>query len=185
MTPQRMFEEATRAGTGRARRPGGAVLSIAGVLLFGCGGSGHGTMMAQQSDGGGGTGGPGGGAGGARVDAGVDGMVSPDAKGDGAASDAPIRINVTVDRCPTVLAAASPSSSWMDKPVAVDATADDSDGDPLTYVWSAPVGTFARATAASTTYTCAGVGDVMLTVTVSDSKCEGRAAVPLTCLATP
>jgi len=188
MTPKRMLEEAPLPVQLKPslRRPAGASLSIAGVLLlFGCGGSGHGTMMAQQPDGGGGRAPGGGGAGGARLDAGADAMVSVDAKGDGAANDAPIKINVTVDRCPTVVAAASPSATTLDKLVAVDATADDPDGDPLNYVWSAPEGTFALPTAASTTYSCAKAGDVMLTVTVSDRRCEGQAAVPVTCLATP
>jgi len=145
-------------------------------------------MMAGQPDGGA-AGSPGGGGatGGAGVDAATDATVhdAQDARDDGAANDAPIRINVTVDRCPTVLAAASPSASTPGKPVAVDATADDADGDALTYLWSAPAGTFAVPTAASTTYTCARAGDVMLTVTVSDRKCDGQAAVPFTCRATP
>ena len=193
MTLQRLLEESTLPGQGRARRPSGAALSLLAVvaLLFGCGGGGHGTMMAHQPDGGGGGAGSagGGGTGGGRLDGGLDATASDgavtDALGDGAGNDAPIRINVTVDRCPTVLAAASPSMTTLDRTVAVDATADDPDGDPLTYLWSAPSGMFATPTAASTSYRCAKAGDVMLTVTVSDRRCDGQAAVPFTCLATP
>lgn len=186
MTLERTCEESTLPASGAAPRQLGAVLSLgAALLLLGCGGGGHGTMAAGQPDGGA-AGSPGGGGamGGTGVDAATDATV-PDARDDGAASDAPIRINVTVDRCPTALAAASPSASAPGKPVAVDATADDADGDALTYLWSAPAGTFAAPAAASTTYTCARAGDVMLTVTVSDRKCDGQAAVPFTCLATP
>ena len=192
MTLQRLLEESTLPARGRAGGPSGAALSMlaAALLLFGCGGGGHGTMMAHQPDGGGGAGSPGGGGtGGGRLDGGADATASDgavtDALGDGAGNDAPIRINVTVDRCPSVLAAASPSMTTLDRTVAVDATADDPDGDPLTYLWSAPSGAFATPTAASTTYRCAKAGEVMLTVTVSDRRCEGQAAVPFTCLATP
>lgn len=183
MTLQRLFEDTAEPVR---RRRGHVLLLVAASLLLGCGGGGHGTMMAQTPDAGGASGNQGaGGAGGARADAGTDATVGDAGGGDVAANDAPVKINVTVDRCPTVLAAASPSMTTLDKAVAVDATADDPDGDALTYAWTAPTGTFAMATAASTTYTCAKAGDVMLTVTVSDRRCDGQAAIPFTCLATP
>lgn len=182
MTSEAPFEELTAAAR-PVRRWSPAVAALAASLLLGCGGGGHGTMMAQSPDGGAGAGVPAGagGAAGGHGDAGTDAMLS-DAGATG--NDAPVKISVTVDHCPTVLAAASPSVTTVDKPVSVDATGDDADGDPITYVWSAPAGTFGMPTAASTTYTCAKAGDVMLTVTVSDQKCEGQTAVPFTCLPT-
>jgi hypothetical protein len=191
MTSERLFEEATLPALGRVRRGSGAIICLgAALLLWACGGSGHGTMMAHLPDGGAGGGSPGGaGAGGARLDAGADASISDasdgGATGDGPPNDSPIRINVTVDRCPTVLAAATPSMTTLDRPVALDATAGDADGDALTYLWSAPWGKFAMPAAASTTYTCAQAGEVMLTVTVSDRRCEGQASVPFTCLSSP
>ena len=192
MTLQRSFEDGAAPGARRAGPRARAVLSlVAAWLLLGCGGGGHGTMVAREPDAGGAAGdqGGGGGVGGARADAGSDSVVDDgggaDLGADATGNDAPIRINVTVDRCPTVLAAASPSMTALGRSVAVDATADDPDGDALTYLWSAPTGTFATPAAASTTYTCAKPGDVMLTVTVSDRRCDGQAALPFTCLAAP
>lgn len=192
MTSERLFDETALPAPGGVRRAPGTILYLGAVLLlWGCGGGGHGTMRAHEPDAGAGGGSHGGGgAGGARLDGGADASISDAPDGgsgtnDGPPNDSPIRISVTVDRCPTVLAAATPSMTMLDRPVAVDATAGDADGDALTYLWSAPWGKFAMPGAASTTYTCAQAGEVMLTVTVSDRRCEGQAAVPFTCLPLP
>ena len=53
---------------------------------------------------------------------------------------------MTVDNCPTVVAAATPFETPLDKAVSVSATGVDVDGDVLTYRWSAPTGTFPKRT---------------------------------------
>lgn len=76
------------------------------------------------------------------------------------------------DSCPVATAyllspgaATSPTGQ-----IAVSITAMDADsGDTLSYAWTAPAGTFASATSASTTYTCTTAGSEALTVAVSDN----------------
>jgi outer membrane protein OmpA-like peptidoglycan-associated protein len=76
-----------------------------------------------------------------------------------------------VNRPPTVRAACNPCTVYVGKTSTVTATAQDPDGDPLTYRWSAPAGTFTAGTAASTPWTAPMVeGPVQVTVTVSDGK---------------
>jgi peptidoglycan-associated lipoprotein len=75
------------------------------------------------------------------------------------------------NRPPTVRAACDPCTVYLGKISTVTATAQDPDGDPLTYAWSAPAGTFTNATGKSTPWTAPMVeGPVPVTVRVSDGK---------------
>ena len=183
---------------GSSRSPARALTVALALALGGCGGSGHGTMMAGTPDaavgpgGGSGSGGAGGaGAAGGRVgpagSGGAAGAGGPGGRDGGvdAASDVPININLTIDQCPTVVADATPVVTSLGSPVNVNGSGADPDDDPLTYQWSAATGTFANPAAASTSYTCAQAGDVALTVTVSDRKCDTQTSLMITCQAAP
>ena len=149
-----------------AAGPGGATGS-GGVTGVGGGGGRSGPAGSGGSAGSSSTGGH---------DGGQDG--GPDA-----ASDVPININLTIDQCPTVVADATPVVTPLGSPVNVNGNGADPDHDPLTFKWSAPTGTFADPTAASTSYTCTQAGDVSLTVTVSDRRCDTQTSLMITCQA--
>jgi len=142
------------------------------------GGSGSGSGGVAGAGGAGGGRGPAGsgGAGGASGTGGRDGGLD-------AASDVPININLTIDQCPTVVADATPVVTPLGSSVNVNGNGTDPDNDPLTYAWSAATGTFADPSAASTSYTCAQAGDVSLTVTVSDRRCDTQTSLTITCQA--
>jgi hypothetical protein len=61
-----------------------------------------------------------------------------------------------------------PSETIVGTSVAVSATAVAANPGGVTYAWSAPSGSFAAPTAASTSYTCAAPGTVTLTLSVGD-----------------
>jgi hypothetical protein len=63
---------------------------------------------------------------------------------------------------------ASPSEAAVGSPMALTATATAPNPGGITYAWSAPSGSFAAPTSASTTFTCSQPGPVTLTLTVGD-----------------
>jgi peptidoglycan-associated lipoprotein len=70
-----------------------------------------------------------------------------------------------------VRAACDPCTVFVGRTSTVTATAQDPDGDPLTYQWSAPAGTISTPTAARTPWTAPMVeGPVQVSVRVSDGK---------------
>jgi outer membrane protein OmpA-like peptidoglycan-associated protein len=74
-----------------------------------------------------------------------------------------------VNRPPTVRAMCDPCTVEIGKTSTVTADAQDPDGDPLTYRWSAPAGTFSSPTSRQTPWTAPMVvGPVVTTVTVDD-----------------
>ena len=75
------------------------------------------------------------------------------------------------NRPPTVVARCEPCTVEVGRTSTVTADAKDPDGDPLTYKWSAPAGTFARATDRQTPWTAPNQeGPVQLTVQVDDGR---------------
>jgi outer membrane protein OmpA-like peptidoglycan-associated protein len=78
---------------------------------------------------------------------------------------------VQENRPPTVKARCNPCTVEVGKSSTVTADASDPDGDPLTYKWSAPAGTFANGANRETLWTAPmQEGPVPATVTVSDGK---------------
>jgi peptidoglycan-associated lipoprotein len=72
---------------------------------------------------------------------------------------------------PTVRARCEPCTVYVGKTSTVTADAQDPDGDPLTYAWSAPAGSITNRTAAQTPWTAPMVeGPVPVTVRVDDGK---------------
>jgi peptidoglycan-associated lipoprotein len=78
---------------------------------------------------------------------------------------------VAQNRPPTVRARCEPCTVYVGKTSTVTADAQDPDGDPLTYAWSAPAGSLSSASARVTPWTAPIVeGPVPVTVTVRDDK---------------
>jgi hypothetical protein len=95
-----------------------------------------------------------------------------------------VSVDGTFNYCPsTPTIIATPSSAPVGEPIAVSAEA--LDEDPVSFVWSAPSGTFAASTQASTTFTCSVPGTVTLRVSASDSQgCSGViGTLEVTCIA--
>jgi outer membrane protein OmpA-like peptidoglycan-associated protein len=75
------------------------------------------------------------------------------------------------NRPPTVQARCEPCTIEVGRSVTVTADAKDPDGDPLTYRWSAPAGTFQNAADRQTLWTAPQQeGPVQVTVTVNDGR---------------
>jgi outer membrane protein OmpA-like peptidoglycan-associated protein len=75
------------------------------------------------------------------------------------------------NRPPTVRASCDPCTVEVGKTSTVTADAQDPDGDPLTYQWTAPLGSFTSATSRQTPWTAPmQEGPVRVTVAVNDGK---------------
>jgi hypothetical protein len=75
------------------------------------------------------------------------------------------------NRPPSVHARCEPCAVQMGKTVTVGASAQDPDGDSLTYAWTTPGGTLASPSGAETQWTApAQEGPVPVTITVQDGK---------------
>ena len=84
------------------------------------------------------------------------------------------------NRPPTVTARCEPCTVETGQSSTLTADAQDPDGDPLSYRWTAPTGTFASATSRQTVWTApAQEGAVQVTVAVDDGR-GGRASANLT-----
>jgi peptidoglycan-associated lipoprotein len=82
------------------------------------------------------------------------------------------------NRPPSVRARCEPCTVYVGKTSTVTADAQDPDGDPLTYAWSAPAGSLTAATARQTPWTAPMVeGPVPVTVTVRDDKAASASDV--------
>jgi outer membrane protein OmpA-like peptidoglycan-associated protein len=78
---------------------------------------------------------------------------------------------VAQNRPPTVRAACNPCTVQVGQTSTVTATAQDPDGDQLTFRWTAPAGALATPNAAQSVWTAPQqVGSVPITITVSDGK---------------
>ncbi len=110
----------------------------------------------------------------------ADGGSTVDGSADGGESS--VRISIQINNCPNVTTSASPLSTSVGATIDVMGMGNDIDlSDRLTYLWTAVSGAFADAKAPNTTYTCTEPGTHVLTVRVSDGRCEGVSAIPVTC----
>ena len=89
-----------------------------------------------------------------------------------------VGVNVTFDLnyCPVIQEiSAAPQITTIADPVTIQALASDPDNTaPVTYLWTASNGLITDATQATTTYTCATVGDHTVTLRASDgdTRCD-------------
>ena len=110
----------------------------------------------------------------------------------GTATTGSVLVNGSINLCPIVDGlSASPGEVFVGSSLALTGAAHDLDNgpSPLTYLWSAPSGTFSSATSANPTFTCTTGGPVMLTLTVSDgdplTSCAATSTVAVSCTSTP
>jgi hypothetical protein len=99
-----------------------------------------------------------------------------------------VLVNGAINICPVADGiSANPADIAIGQPVALTASAHDSDNgpQPLSYHWSAPTGSFGNPSSATTTFTCNTQGPVTLTVTVSDGDttpgCADTATATIMC----
>jgi hypothetical protein len=103
-----------------------------------------------------------------------------------AARTGSVVVNGTLNVCPTIDGiSANPAEANVGAPIALSATAHDSDAAPqaLGYAWSGNGGTFANGNTASPTFTCNTPGMTTVTVTVSDGDpaCAGTMNAQINC----
>ncbi len=97
-----------------------------------------------------------------------------------------VRVNGKLNICAELTKmVVSPLQAAVGDPIDLRAEAEDAEGDPIVYRWTATGGSVAGANATETTYTCAQVGDQTITVTVTDDEglCGDEWAVDVTCVA--
>lgn len=110
----------------------------------------------------------------------------------GTATTGSVLVNGTINLCPIVDGlSASPGEVFVGSSLALTGAAHDLDSgpSPLTYLWSAPSGTFSSTAAANPTFTCTTGGPVTLTLMVSDgdpsATCAATGTVTVSCTNTP
>lgn len=100
----------------------------------------------------------------------------------GGQGDGSVVVDGEVNNCPTVAVTVSPLSAEVGETINLSASATDSDGDAVTYSWSASAGTVAQPDAASTTYECTAAGTATVELVVDDGfGCDVTRAVDVTC----
>jgi hypothetical protein len=99
-----------------------------------------------------------------------------------------VLVNGMLNSCPVIdEVGANPDEVMVGSSVSLTAVAHDSDAGPapLSYAWSAPSGSFSDPSSANPTFTCASIGSVTATLTVSDgdpsATCAATAAVTISC----
>lgn len=93
-------------------------------------------------------------------------------------------IEATASVCPSVTSYdVEPSQVVVGGAVHLTAAAEDPNGAPLTFTWSATAGTIADAHAQATTFTCTAVGVPVVTIQVSNGTCDDTASAPVDCVA--
>jgi cysteine-rich repeat protein len=91
----------------------------------------------------------------------------------------------TFNACPTVESlTVVPLAVDIGQDIALSAAAQDADGDPISYSWTATNGgSFGSADLQSTTYLCTSIGQHILTLTVADNRgCNQNHTALVTCL---
>jgi phospholipase C len=99
-----------------------------------------------------------------------------------------ININGTLNVCPSITGiSANPGQVLGGGSAAISATAVDADGgpSPLSYSWTASIGTLTNANTANPTFTCSAIGTATLTLTASDGDsapgCADTGTVQVVC----
>lgn len=92
-----------------------------------------------------------------------------------------VAIQVKFNNCPKVSPSAAPPAAPIGTSIIVAASASDLDLNNLTFAWTAPSGSFDEPTKTTTSFHCAVIGPVVLTVTVSDGTCLETSKVSVTC----
>jgi hypothetical protein len=92
-------------------------------------------------------------------------------------------IDIDINICPDITHfSAMPLGIGVGGTINLEADVTDGDGDLLTHLWGATSGTFADASALTTTYTCTEAGEHTITFTVEDPDgCTDEKSVPITC----
>jgi hypothetical protein len=97
-----------------------------------------------------------------------------------------VRVNGKLNMCPALTkAVVAPLQTSVGNVITVSSQAEDHEGHPIEYSWTADGGTFADPSASATFYTCEEVGNYELTVTVSDDgfqTCVCSWSVDITCV---
>ena len=79
--------------------------------------------------------------------------------------------STNLNRCARVAnASATPANAPLGSTIALSATAEDTEGDPIEYSWTGPGGSFSAPDAAGTSFTCQDAGTHTLILVVSDDE---------------
>ena len=92
-----------------------------------------------------------------------------------------VNVRGTYNHCPQVFYSASPTHAAVGQTISLMASASDSDGDPLTYSWTADGGTIDDPKAPKTLFHCTTRGAFMITLTVSDGLCPSMTSGQVLC----
>ena len=95
-----------------------------------------------------------------------------------------VRVNGKFNICAQVAkVVVSPLQTSVGNDITLSAQAVDTEGDDVTFEWTASGGSIADASAADTSYTCGEVGEQSITITVSDDpECMDDWTVAVTCV---
>lgn len=97
-----------------------------------------------------------------------------------------VRVNGKLNICSELTkAVVAPLQTSIGNRIAVRSQAEDEEGDPIVYAWTAETGSFDDPSAADTFYTCEETGDHSLTVSVSDdgfAHCVDSWTVAIRCV---
>jgi len=96
-----------------------------------------------------------------------------------------VRVNAEPNICAELTKmVVSPLQAAVGDPIDLRASAEDAEGDPIAYGWTATGGSIEDPTGEVTRYTCEEVGDHRVTVTVTDEEgyCEDGWTVDVTCV---
>lgn len=97
------------------------------------------------------------------------------------ATDGGVSLEIPFNSCPEITSiSATPDSASVGSSVSLAATAEDTDGDALTFDWSELGVTFASGSSAS--YLCAATGTHVLVLAVVDGNCSTSDTVSVECL---
>ena len=101
----------------------------------------------------------------------------------GPATGGVVVVSGSFNSCPAITSfSGAPIAISVGGSITVSVAAVNPDSNPLTYLWSAPSGSFAAPSQTTTSFTCTTAGMTTLTVTVSDGMCDDAATLPVDCV---